>query len=85
MGLEEPGSAARYLDEGRAELEAEKQAALEKDDKERFVERFIENGGTRTAAKEAYTRLLNAAAEQAAVEEAEAALAQSRRRIGQVL
>jgi hypothetical protein len=44
MGREEPGSAARYLEERREELAAEKQAERERDDYRRFEEAFVERG-----------------------------------------
>jgi hypothetical protein len=54
MGREEPGSAARYLEERRAEIEAEKQAEREADDERRWIEQFVAAGGERSAAKAAY-------------------------------
>ncbi len=66
MGREEPGSAARYLEERRAELEAEEQEARERDDYRRFEEAFVADGGTKAAAKASYERLRNERAEEAA-------------------
>ncbi len=54
MAREEPGSAARYLEERRAELEAEKQAKREADDERRWIEAFVAGGGNRADGKVAY-------------------------------
>lgn len=66
MGREEPGSAAEYLRLRREELDAEKHAEREKTDYTRFEQAFVEAGGTKSAAKEAYARRKNEEAEKAA-------------------
>ncbi len=65
MGREKPGSAAEYLRLRREEIEAEKQARREADDYARFERAFVDKGGAREAAKEAYTRYRNEQAEKA--------------------
>ena len=85
MGREEPGSAARYLEERREELEAEKQAEREEDDYRRFEEAFVAAGGERSAAKAAYKDRRNENARIAAGRADEAATEHSRRRISQAL
>ncbi len=73
---EEPGSAARYLEERREEAERR-----EAQDKEQFVREFVDAGGTKAEAEEVYRRLRNEEAEKAAVAASEAARQQSRRHI----
>jgi len=65
MGREKPGSAAEYLRLRREEIEAEKQARREADDYARFERAFVDAGGDKEAAKEAYTRYRDEAAEKA--------------------
>ncbi|MEJ7815481.1 MAG: hypothetical protein WKF53_09940 [Rubrobacter sp.] len=65
MAEEKPGSAAEYLRLRREELEAEKQARREADDFARFERAFVGEGGTKDAAREAYTRYRNEEAEKA--------------------
>jgi hypothetical protein len=85
MGQDNPGSAAEYLRLRREELAAEKQAEREKEDIARFTETFVNAGGTKTAAKEAYDRCRNENAEGAAREADEAAFLTERSRIRSVL
>ncbi len=85
MGREEPGSAARYLEERRAELEAEERAGRERDDYRRFEEAFVADGGTKAAAKASYERLRNERAEASARAAEEAAREHVRRGIGERL
>jgi hypothetical protein len=66
MGRVLPGSAAKYLELRRAELQAEKKEALEKEDRERFIAEFEEAGGTSAGARKAYDRLRDEEAEKAA-------------------
>jgi hypothetical protein len=85
MAEEEPGSAARYLEERRAELEAEEQERREEDDYQRFEEQFVSAGGERSAAREAYWDIRNANALAAAALADEDASMSVRRRIAQSL
>lgn len=85
MGRETPGSAAEYLRLRREELEAEKQAEREKDDYARFERTFVDAGGAKSAAKEAYARRKNREAEEAAVAADRAAAEQSTRRVARSL
>jgi hypothetical protein len=59
MGRDNPGSAAEYLKLRRQELEAEKQAQREEEDKQLFVEQFVAAGGSRSAAASAYQEKRN--------------------------
>ncbi len=79
MGRKEPGSAREYLRARREELEAEKQAERARDDYARFEQAFVNEGGAKEGAKEAYTRYRNERALQAALTKAEAAEAHARR------
>jgi hypothetical protein len=81
MGREKPGSAAEYLRLRREELAAERQQRREQDDYARFEQEFVRAGGTKSAAREAYTRRRNEAAEKAAVAADEAAVQATRTRI----
>ena len=54
-----PGSADEYLRLRCEELEAEKQAELERDDEERFVEQFVAAGGNRADALAERKKLRN--------------------------
>lgn len=85
MSREEPGSAAEYLRLRREELDAEKQAEREKDDYKRFEEAFVEAGGSKGSAKEAYTRRRNEEAEKAALEADRASSDRSRRHVARAL
>jgi hypothetical protein len=85
MGKEEPGSAARYLEERREELEAEQQAEREQQDKELYVENFVKAGGDKSAAEAAYKAHRNQQAAEAANRADTAAVVHTRRRIGQTL
>jgi hypothetical protein len=85
MGRQEPGSAARYLEERRAEIAADKQAEREEDDKERWIAAFVRAGGSPQDARSAYKAFMNERAQEAARAADAAAGAASRRRMGQVL
>jgi hypothetical protein len=85
MGLQEPGSAARYLEARREELEAEERQRLEREDEEEFVEQFVAAGGERSAAKAAYRSGRNENALVAAVLANDVAREQVRRGISQAL
>jgi hypothetical protein len=78
MGRDNPGSAAEYLRLRREELEAEKQARREEDDKERFVEHFVAAGGNRADALAERKKLMNERALEAARRADEAAHMQTR-------
>jgi hypothetical protein len=85
MGKEEPGSAARYLEERRAELEAEEQKRREEDDKQRFIEQFVAAGGNRADAPAEWKKLNNEKAATATRQAEEAASIHTRRRISRAL
>jgi ATPase subunit of ABC transporter with duplicated ATPase domains len=78
MGLEHPGSVAEYLEARREELEAEKEAAREKDDEARFIEEFVAAGGNRADALGARRKLQNEQALEATRRADEDALVQTR-------
>jgi hypothetical protein len=81
MGKEEPGSAARYLEERREELECEKRAEREAADRAEFVTTFVAEGGSPTDAADEWTRYRNEKAAAAARTADTAALEQSRRHV----
>jgi hypothetical protein len=83
--LREPGAPAQYLKERQEEIEAEKQAERDKAQQERFVQAFVNGGGTATAAKEAWKVKQNQHALEVAEAADQAALVASRSRIGSVL
>lgn len=85
MGREEPGSAAEYLRLRREEIAAEREAQREKDDYARFERSFVEAGGTKSGAREAYGRRKNEEAEKAARLADEAAREQGVRRVARSL
>jgi hypothetical protein len=85
MGLDDPGSAAAYLEARREELEAEKQTAREKDDEQRFVEQFVAAGGHRADALAARKTLQNEQAFAAARRADEDALEQVRLHVARSL
>jgi hypothetical protein len=85
MGKQEPGSASRYLKERCAEIEAEKQAEREKDDKERWIKQFVSAGGSPQDAQAAYKAHRNQQAQEAARAAEIAAAVGIRRRISEAL
>jgi hypothetical protein len=78
MSLDDPGSAADYLEARREELEAEKQAERDRDDEERWIARFVAAGGDRSEARSARKKLQNEQALEAARRADEAAIQQTR-------
>lgn len=78
MSLDNPGSASEYLRLRREELEVEKQAEREKDDKERWIEQFVAAGGNRADALAARKKLQNEQALEAARRADETAVKQTR-------
>src|SRR4051794_31953499 len=85
MGRENPGSAAEYLRLRREELDAEAEAAREREDREAFEREFVAAGGTQGAAREAYRRHKNEEAEKTAVAASESALQMTRRHVARSL
>jgi len=60
MHREEPGSAARYLEERREEIAAEKEAEREKKRDEDWINNFVAEGGDRKTAAAALKAKKNA-------------------------
>jgi hypothetical protein len=85
MHLKEPGSAARYLEERRQEIEAERQKKRDEDDRQRFVEAYVRAGGSRSDAATAFKAHRNEQAAAAARQADKAAVERSRRRARQKL
>lgn len=85
MGREEPGSAAEYMRLRREELDAEKRSERDKEDYGRFERAFVDAGGTKSAAKDAYDRRRNEEAEKAALEADRASSERTRRHIAGAL
>src|SRR3954469_22597617 len=85
MGRDNPGSAAEYLRLRREEVEAEKEASREREDRAAFEREFVAAGGTATAAREAYRRHRNEEAEKSAVAAGEAARQLTRHNIARSL
>ena len=85
MGRQEPGSAARYLEERRQELAAEEQKRREDDDKSRWTEAFVAAGGNPVDAQAAYRAYQNEQAAEAARVADREALQTHRRRLSQSL
>jgi hypothetical protein len=81
MGRQEPGSAARYLEERRAEIEAEEQKRREEDDKQRWIAAFISAGGSRKDGEAVYKAQQNERAADTVRKQNEVAVLAHRRHI----
>jgi predicted AAA+ superfamily ATPase len=79
MARREPGSARRYLAERKRQLAALETRQREADERERFIARFLEEGGSsRSAAERAYEEARNETAVAAARKADEEAAAYTR-------
>jgi hypothetical protein len=81
MGRDEPGSAAEYLRLRREELQAEREAELEADDKRLFVEQYVVAGGDPGDAGKEYKRFKAEKAAESARRSDTAAVVQVRRHV----
>jgi hypothetical protein len=85
MSERDPGSAKRYLEERRKQIAALEEKQFEEYERERFVQEFVDAGGTREGAREALTRKRNEEAEKAAIAAEEAALQSTRDRVNRLV